>query len=720
MPSDRHLVEAHLDADRNDDAIAELCADAPPSRPWELALLARAYFQRGDSRGDLYSGDFFARRALQAGFDEPWLAELRSRYRVASEPAEKRACGYRMGGIDETRPKGPAPFRFNALSVSRGTGTAPKDFHWIACNVPCQEACPAQTDIPAYLTAIYDNRPDLAYRLNLESNVFPAILGRVCARPCEEQCRHAWEGLGESVAICFSKRAAADLKDQQPVALDRWFDDSGKQVAVVGSGVAGLTAARELARWGHRVTVFEKHSTPGGMLNQGIPEFRLPRDIIDREIEQIRMLGVTIRCNTKVGVEPKLGQLLNDYDAVIMAAGTVRPNILNLPGKHLQGVRHGLDFLLEANETGTAQVGKQIVVIGGGFTAMDCARTAKRLAAKQDPDSTAQTGNADGSLLNAHTQRVKVWYRRTENEMLITPGELEELQHEAIDMEFLVSPIRFIGENGRVTAVEFLRNHLGEPDAGGRRRPLPISGSEFRVQADTVILATGQFPDTDWIDDTIKPELAHHDGWLKSGADHTTAIPNLFVAGDFAQGATSLISAIGHAKQTARIVDEFLMGCTRITDSVKVEDAAHTGRIREMDAVPRQEMPSLPVADRDLKAEVETGYDSALAVDETQRCYRCHFKYEIDPDKCIYCDWCIKAKPRPECILKVRQLHYDDEERIVGWDEAADSDETYLIWINQDDCIRCGACVDACPVDAISLQKATMQTSPKTHTATSS
>ena len=708
MPQTASEMEALLKAQRHDDVIESILADGPPCDAWHLAVLARAYKQRGDSRGDLYAAHFFAQRALQAGSDDAALPDIQDAYESRA-PVDSSA-----EHTSATPPIPPeTPYPFSALSVAEGEGTAPRDFRWSALNVPCQEACPAHTDIPSYLTAIFDGDYTAAYRINLDCNVFPGVLGRVCARPCESECRHGWDGLGESVAICHSKRAAADLRQAEDVVLDHWFEPSGKRIAVVGSGVAGLTAARELARWGHAVTVYERHNEPGGMMNQGIPEFRLPRDIIAKEIDQVRKLGVEIVCNREIGSATAIRDLRTGSDAFILAAGTLRPNLLDLPGSELDGVRHGLDFLLEANTCGTAEVGRHVVVIGGGFTAMDCARTAKRIGAATlvFEDDSSGTGHA-GAIPCAPDDHVSVWYRRTEEEMLITPGELAALNEESIAMEFLVSPVRFIGDQKQVKAIEFIRTELGEPDESGRRSPVPIAGSEFQVPADTVLLATGQFPDATWIDEELRDELVDDDGWLRSGRAHSTSVAGVFVAGDFAQGASSLIDAIGHAKKTAREVDAYLMGAVRVVDGVRVEGGDETGRIREMDAVPAQAMPVCSLSVRDRRAEVETGYTNELATDEAQRCYRCHYKFEIDSDKCIYCDWCIKAKPRPDCIVRVCKHDYDDEGRIVGWSEATNSDDAYLIWINQDDCIRCGACVDACPVDAIHLQKVDRRTHP--------
>ncbi len=540
------------------------------------------------------------------------------------------------------------------LSIRTGNCAAAKDFQWLETNVPCQKACPAGTDIPAYLTAIAEGDPDAAYRINLRDNVFPAVLGRVCSRPCESACRHGYEGLGDSVAICFSKRSAADFTTAEPVLLDPWFPSTGKRVAVIGSGVAGLAAARNLTLLGHSVTVYEKHGKPGGMLNQGIPEFRLPRNIIDREIAQITGLGIDIICNTRVGTDVPFLHLLENFDAVVMAAGTLKPNVPDLPGNGLPGIRHGLDFLLEVNETGTADMGRRVIVIGGGFTAMDCARTAKRLG--------AETTEWD----------LKVLYRRSREVMRVTPGELEELDAEGIPLECRTTPIAYLQKNGRLSGMRFRKTGTHE---------------EFDVPADTVLLATGQFPDS--FQSLEKQQ-------------------KLFLAGDFAQGASSLIDAIGHAKQVVEAIDFFLMGEERMKKSVLVENARTTGRTREMDEIGRQPMPTLPTPGRDLPREVELGYDPATAMEEAKRCYRCNFKFEIDQDKCIKCDWCLKAKARPECILMLKEIRHDEEGRVVSWDATETMREMNMIWINSDACIRCGACIEACPVDAINLQKVTL------------
>ena len=499
------------------------------------------------------------------------------------------------------------------------------------------------------------------------------------------------------MAICFSKRSAADFSSRAPVVLKPDRPPSGKKIAVIGAGVAGLTAARELALSGHGVTVFEKHRTPGGMLNQGIPAFRLPREIIDREIRQIAATGVTIRCGVEVGADVTLAQLSEDFDAVVLAAGTLRPNVLDLPGSELKGIEHGLSFLLQVNELGRRKIGRRVIVIGGGYTAMDCARTALRLGAQ-----------------------VGVVYRRAREDMVVLPGELEELLEEGGHLETNCAPTGFIGDRGRVIGARFVRTRQGEPGRDGRRVPVEIPGAELEIGADTVILATGQFPQTAWIDAALAPKLVARDGWLSSGSAHQTAQRNIFVAGDFALGATTLIQAIGHAKECARKVDEWLTGGPLESPVAQIGAAFRsklpggrtTGRTAEMNVIPIHPMPTLAVAARRLEAEVETGFAEPAAKEEASRCYLCHYKFEIVDRECVLCDECLKVKPVEGCIVEIASLLRDDEGRIQGYTKVDKSgtDSLYYnrLWIDQSQCIRCGRCEAVCPVNAITIQKVTL------------
>lgn len=563
-----------------------------------------------------------------------------------------------------------------ALSRNEGLAAHPKDFDWVEKNIPCQAACPAKTDVPGYLEAVYRGDFDTAYKINLEDNVFPAVLGRVCTRPCEPACRHGWEGLGDPVAICFSKRSADDfMSAKAPVALEPVFTSTGKTVAVVGSGAAGLTVARELQRWGHQVTVFEKFAEPGGLMVQGIPEFRLPRAVVQREVEQVALTGVTIRCGVEIGKDLPLAELESQHDAVILCAGTWKPNLPEWPGVHLPGVRHGVDFLQEANRGGEPAVGSNVVVIGGGFTSVDCARMAKRLGA----------------------ETVGMYYRRTEEEMYVTGHELEAFKEEDIDFQTLVTPVSFNEDNGALTSVTFVRCALGDPEEDGRRRPVEQPDTRFDVPVDLVLLGTGQAADASWAEDILKANPEH-----------------VFLAGDFITGPGSLIDAIGHAKSCARDVDRSLQGTDRFTEAVRIEPVSRgeTGRPAENNDIPQQPMPCLAPAERGLRAEVETGLDQETSRTEAGRCYFCHYKFEIDNDLCIYCDRCLKVMPVENCIVKVSHLIYDQKERITGYTKSTTSRDYNHLYLDQNECIRCGACVEVCPVDCITLEKVNPVTVP--------
>jgi len=466
------------------------------------------------------------------------------------------------------------------------------------------------------------------------------------------------------------------MKRKEPVVLEKMFPASGKRITVIGAGAAGLSAARELALLGHDVTVLEQHAEPGGMMVQGIPEFRLPREMVRREIDQIRLTGVKIECGVPVNDFSKLNEYIGHSDALIIAAGTMKPDVPDIPGVKLKGVASGLQFLQKANRGEKVSVGQKVLVIGGGFTAVDCARMSHRLDAGD----------------------VRMCYRRTEKEMYITPGEVEEMLHEGIVFEPQVLPVEFIGnELGELQKVKMVRT---EPDAlqsDGRRGFRTVENSEFVVEADMVLLATGQRKDTGWLGNAVSAIETH--------ASHKTKIDKLFLAGDFLNGAGSLIEAVASGKSCARAVDQFLTGHVRVRDVGYVEDSRQTGRTRELDAIPRQPMPVLDPGSRNLTAEVETGFKVDAARTEASRCYLCHFKFEIDNDLCIYCDRCLKVKPVEKCIVKVKHLIHDEEGRITGFEPSTSSKDYNMLYIDQSQCIRCGACRDVCPVECIDLQK---------------
>jgi NADPH-dependent glutamate synthase beta subunit-like oxidoreductase/ferredoxin len=595
--------------------------------------------------------------------------------------------------------------RATALSVTANataaqTANTPRDWHWFEVSVPCRAACPAGTDVPGYLDAVQRGDFAGAYLSNLEDNVFPGVLGRVCSRPCEDACRHGDAGNGEPVAICFSKRSAADLGNREIVVLPSLFPKSRFRVAVIGAGVAGLACARDLARLGHSVTVFEKHRMPGGMLIQGIPMFRLPRSVIEREIAQVAALGVDIRCGVEVGKDLTLADLASGHDAVVLAGGTLRPNLPALPGMGESGAEHGLEFLLEVNEFGrrTAMDSPggndkpRVLVIGGGYTALDCARTALRLGA----DST-------------------IVYRREREAMVVLPGEVEELLREGGALRTRLAPVSL---NARSRVVRCVRT-----ESTGRDGPLTtIAGGEIDIAADHVVFATGQHPDCSWLGAKYAA-LAGTDGYLASGQAVATAQPKIFVAGDFALGATTLISAIGHARECARVVDRFLTGSERTRKQLTVSPASLsktaagtpsktgplTGRDPALNFIPLNPMPLAAARQRALDAEVELGYAEDPARVEASRCYLCHYKFEIVDSACVLCDECLRVRPVADCIVEIAALEQDAAGRVTGYRrvERDRSDSLYYnrLWIDPARCIRCGSCEAVCPVNAITLQK---------------
>ena len=556
----------------------------------------------------------------------------------------------------------------------------PRDFGYIAENIPCQNACPVYTNIPGYIRCIYEKRYGRAYELNRMYNFLPGVLGRICSRPCESECRHGEEGLGSSVAICHLKRSAALLKPDWHMIKENFYASSGKYVAIVGSGPAGLAAAHELTILGHKVILYEAMEKPGGMLMYGIPEFRLPRDILEEEIKQILRLGIDLKTGVKIGDRISLKSLLKDNDAVLIAAGCQASSKIRIPGEEQKNIYKGLDFVKRINCGEKIDPGKKVLIIGGGFTAIDCARLSVRLGAGE----------------------VTVNIRKTREYMRINADEKHEAALEKIKIYSLVQPVEINSDSKSGPTVTFQRTRLEYTPDGKGRVAVPILKSEFKIKADTVILATGQVPDMDFLKIQDKDNGQH--GGTKKG--YTTSIPGLYFAGDCVNGSTSVITAIADGKKAAREIDETFMNRKKIKSVIRFEEAGANDRMHTFDFIPRVEMKTLPPLKRcnELSEEVELGYDAEAAHEESKRCYLCNRMFQIDTDRCIYCFACIDVAPR-DCIKLVKGITLKPDGSFGDLIETGKWHKTSSIAIDNKRCIRCGQCYDVCPMKCITITK---------------
>lgn len=521
---------------------------------------------------------------------------------------------------------------------------------------PCTLKCPAGNDIVGFLRLTSEGKFTEAWELIRETSPFPGVCGRVCPHPCESECNR--EQLGGAVNIHSVERFLADMNADTEIPLaDIKYPD--KRVAIIGSGPAGLSCAWHLNRAGYPATVFEKYSQAGGMMRVGIPDYRLPKGVLDREIAAIQALGTEIKTGVRVGTDIAFYELLRDYAAVFIAVGNHKSRSLGAEGENHPEVVSGVEILRRVAAGEDPGLREKALVVGGGNTAMDAARSAHRLGSE-----------------------VRVIYRRTRAEMPAITEEIDECLAEGIPIEFLSAPVKVHSEDGKITRAECIRMKLGEPDASGRRRPIPVEGSNFFIETDQIITAIGETPDLSFVSGELKIE-----NWGVPADDYgQTNIPGVFAGGDASTGEGTVAHAIGSGHRAAIAIRKYLEG-GKPEEQDKLPQALQKADHRVVryedlntdyfDPKIRIEADSVPVHKRrDNFLEINQGMELAYTILEAQRCMSC--------GTCVSCDNCYVFCPDAA-------IHYNRETG-VG----------YLIDLKH--CKGCGLCAAECPRLCIELK----------------
>ncbi|MGB9975497.1 NAD(P)-binding protein [Thermovenabulum sp.] len=574
------------------------------------------------------------------------------------------------------------------------------------CRPPCQQACPARTDCQGYVGLIANGQYEEAVKLIKEQLPLPASIGRVCPHPCEDACRR--QLLEEPVAIAWLKRFVADVD----LSLDSPYmpeidPPTGKKVAIVGGGPAGLSAAYYLAKAGHKVVIYEAMEKLGGMLRYGIPQYRLPKEVLDKEIELISRMGVEFVTNCRIGKDVSLDYLRKNFDAVFVAIGAWKSSKLGCPGEELEGVLGGIEFLRAVTKGEPIEIGNRVAVVGGGNTAMDAARTALRLGAKE----------------------VYVLYRRTKEEMPANEVEIVEAEEEGVKFIFLVAPKEIIGENGKVTAIKLQKMRLGEPDASGRRKPEPIPGEEMILEVETIVAAIGQEVNAEGFEGLSVTRRKTISADEKTFA---TNLPGVFAGGDaINEGPGIAIEAIADGKNAAEVIKTYLEGqIIPIKESYIVKREGLTREnFADREIENRVHMPHLSPEERKGNfLEIVKGFTEEEAQKEAMRCLECGCKdyfecklikyaneYEVnperfsgeakkynykdehpfiirDPQKCILCGLCVRVC---EEVMGVTALGFVNR----GFETVIKPE--FELPLKDTSCISCGQCVAVCPTGAL-------------------
>ena len=621
------------------------------------------------------------------------------------------------------------------------------DLEWLESNFPCMQACPVHTQAGRYVSLIAQGRYEEAYRYARTPNPFASICGRVCGHPCEPACRRGEFDMPISIRALkrfVTERYGPESRNPIDVFAGRSVVRRSEKVAVIGSGPAGMSAAHDLALLGYSVTIFEAAGVPGGMMHLGIPEYRLPRDILQAQIREILDLGPQLKLNMRLGRDFSLEDLRRqNYEAVLMAFGLHRSRDLNLPGHELDGVVKGIDFLLNVNLGYRFEVGKRVVVIGGGNVAIDVARSAMReqqqklmtdmanvvlpneLTSSETDVAMKEFMDVSRAALRMGAREVQLVCLESRAEMPASEEEIEEGVLEGMRLRPSLGPKQFVGMGGKLTGLEVVKC-VSVFDENKRFNPKFEAGTEFVIPCDTVILAIGQSSDLSF----LKPEdgiEATRQGTLKINPDTLmTTAPGIFAAGDIAFGPRLIINAVADGKKAAMEIDKFLRGpewkpkdkYVQITVLDHHEMAAH------YDEYSRLAVPALPIERRTGVAEVETGYTEEQARTEASRCLECWINTifegnEANGTECILCGGCVDVCPE-NCLsllpLKDFAFTEGEKERLDKEGELRSVDLQHVLpeELNQVEgsvmvkdetiCIRCGLCAQRCPANTISME----------------
>lgn len=593
------------------------------------------------------------------------------------------------------------------------------DLNKIHENISCQSGCPVSTNAWKYISLIREGKFTEAFRVAREPNPFASICGRICTHPCEVACRRG--NFDEPISIRALKRVAEENSKDSIPALQQRLQFKEK-IAVIGGGPTGLTAAYYLQNMGYRVTVFESTSTLGGMLWLGVPEYRLPRETIQKDIENILSTGIEVKLNTPLDETFTLSQLRSEgFDAIYIAVGTQKAKELNIQGKDFDGVLNGIDFLLNINKGYRVDIGQKVVVIGGGDVAVDVARTVLRQSEDEEtltgaPEGAQAAVDAARTALRLGAKEVHIMCVESREEMPATGWEIHEAEQEGIIIHNRLSPKRILGKEGQAIGIETLKVQ-SVFDGDGNFNPTIIPNTENVFDFDTVIMAVGQRPDLKFLNPSDNIELRPDGTILIDLETLQTSVPGIFAGGDVAFGPRNVIEAVADGKKAADAIHDFLSlkrgEKDKITPSLKVKATVIEPYAfpRSYHRLSRQPIMAIPVDRRIGISEVEMCYTKPQAHLESTRCLRCHIFTIFDSNKCILCGGCIDVCPT-SClrIADFNEIEEPGKGQTQWKDEFAAADSTEktlegkLIIKDEELCIQCGMCYHRCPVDAITME----------------